>query len=250
MQQATVNLMADMGVQPDTLQAGLSRASASTDTVAPSAFVTTPAGGEIEAAAGEPIRLSGTARDAGGGRVGAVEVSVDGGASWHPADGRETWSYTWTPSVSDRLAVRVRAADDSGNLGPPPVAASGGGGSGPGGGGSSGGSRRATAVRITPRRIRVSRKGIVALRVVCPPSAGRCRVTLRLALRGRRVASRTLAVAGGKTRMFRLKLGRAARRELAHRRSLRVRATAVSRDAAGDRSVTRLTIRLLAPRRH
>jgi hypothetical protein len=247
MQQATVNLMADMGVQPDTLQAGLSRASASTDTVAPSAFVTTPAGGEVEAAAGEPIRVSGTATDAGGGRVGAVEVSVDGGASWHPAVGRESWSYTWTPAVSGRLTVRVRAADDSGNLGPPPVAAPGGAG---GGSGSSGGSRRATAVRITPRTIRVSRRGIVALRVVCPRSAGRCQVTLRLALRGRRVASRTLAVAGGKSRTFRLKLSRAARRELARRRSLRVRATAVSRNAAGDRAVTRLTIRLLAPRRH
>ena len=55
-------------------------------------------------------------RDSGGGRVGGVEVSVDGGATWHPATGRESWSYTWTPAVSGQVTVRSRAVDDSGNL--------------------------------------------------------------------------------------------------------------------------------------
>jgi hypothetical protein len=103
---------------------------------------------------------------------------------------------------------------------------------------------------VTPRRVRVSRTGIVALRVACPRGAGLCRVALRLQLRRRTVASRTLVVADGKTRTFRLKLSRAARRELARRRSLRVTATATARDRAGNRATTRLTIRLLAPRRH
>ena len=41
--------------------------------------------------------ISGTATDTGGGVVGGVEVSTDGGTTWHPATGRGTWTYTWTP---------------------------------------------------------------------------------------------------------------------------------------------------------
>ena len=44
MQQATVNLFADMGIQPDSLQSGLVRATASTDTVAPISSILHPAG--------------------------------------------------------------------------------------------------------------------------------------------------------------------------------------------------------------
>jgi N,N-dimethylformamidase beta subunit-like protein/uncharacterized protein DUF4082/Big-like domain-containing protein len=113
MQQATVNLLADMATQPATLEAGLAPASASEDTTPPSVAIVAPA----TAAQGTPSTLTGSASDAGGGRVGAVEVSVDGGTSWHPAAGREAWSYTWTPSATGEAAVRVRAADDSGNLG-------------------------------------------------------------------------------------------------------------------------------------
>ncbi len=51
--------------------------------------------------------------------MGAVEVSVDDGATWHPATGRETWSYTWTPTGAGPVTLRSRAADDSGNLGAP-----------------------------------------------------------------------------------------------------------------------------------
>jgi hypothetical protein len=115
MQQATVNLMADMGAQPTTLQAGLSAATASSDTVAPSSSITSPAAGTVVAPGASVIH--GTAVDAGGGRVGAVEVSVDGGATWHPATGRETWQYAWTPSATGPATLRARAADDSGNLG-------------------------------------------------------------------------------------------------------------------------------------
>ena len=42
MQQATVNLFADMGVQPATLQAGLTAAAASTDATAPISTITSP----------------------------------------------------------------------------------------------------------------------------------------------------------------------------------------------------------------
>jgi hypothetical protein len=116
MQQATVNLLADMGVQPVTLQSGLVPASASTDATPPTSVITSPSDGAVLPVA--PVTISGTAGDTGG-RVGGVEVSTDGGATWHPAAGRESWSYEWTPGGSGAATLRARAADDSGNLGAP-----------------------------------------------------------------------------------------------------------------------------------
>ena len=115
MQQATVNLFADMGVQPATLQAPLTQASASSDTTAPTSSINFPLpGGSVSASV--PVTITGISTDTGGGVVGGVEVSVDGGATWHPATGRETWSYKWTPSALGTTNIVVRAVDDSGNL--------------------------------------------------------------------------------------------------------------------------------------
>ncbi len=115
MQQATVNLLADMGVQPATLQSGLSAATASTDTTAPTATITAPANG-ASLPTGTPVTVSGTASDVGG-QVGGVEVSTDGGATWHAATGRSAWSYQWVPATAGSATLRARAVDDSGNLG-------------------------------------------------------------------------------------------------------------------------------------
>ena len=115
MQQATVNLLADMGAQPATLQAGLVPATASTDTTAPNSVITAPASGSV-VTVGSAVTISGTAADTGGGVVGAVEVSLDGGQSWHPATGRENWSYTGVFRSTGTFTVRSRAVDDSGNL--------------------------------------------------------------------------------------------------------------------------------------
>jgi hypothetical protein len=115
MQQATVNLFADMGAQPGSLQSGLVPAVASTDHSAPTSTITTPAPGG-SAQVGSLMTVAGTAVDAGGGVVGGVEVSVDGGTTWRRANGRATWSYSWTPTVAGPVTLRSRAADDSGNL--------------------------------------------------------------------------------------------------------------------------------------
>jgi hypothetical protein len=115
MQQATVNLFADMGVQPATLQAGLTSATASTDTTTPSSTITSPTAGAA-VASGSTVTISGTANDTGGGVVGGVEVSVDGGTTWHPANGRASWSYSWTPTTSGSITIKSRAIDDSGNI--------------------------------------------------------------------------------------------------------------------------------------
>jgi hypothetical protein len=112
MRQATVNLLADMGVQPHTIQAGLVKASASADVTAPTSAINASSIAGI-LSSGTPVTITGTASDAGGGVVGGVEVSVDGGASWHPADGRETWSYVWTPGQQGNVTLYSRATDDS-----------------------------------------------------------------------------------------------------------------------------------------
>jgi uncharacterized protein YjiK/methionine-rich copper-binding protein CopC len=114
MQQATVNLLADMRSQPATLQSGLATATASTDTTPAASTITSPAAGAT-VPVGSPVTVSGTASDTGG-AVGGVEVSVDGGASWHPASGRASWTYSWTPASNATVTIKSRAVDDSGNL--------------------------------------------------------------------------------------------------------------------------------------
>ena len=54
--------------------------------------------------------------DSGGGVVGGVEISTDGGTTWHPATGRESWSYSWKPTTVGSTIIKSRAVDDSGNL--------------------------------------------------------------------------------------------------------------------------------------
>ena len=114
-QQATVNLFADMGVQPLTLQTNLLQESMSTDVTRPTSTITTPTTG-LNVTAGVPVAIVGSAADTGGGVVAAVEVSTDGGQTWHPASGRQNWSYTWTPSVPGPVTILARASDDSGNV--------------------------------------------------------------------------------------------------------------------------------------
>ncbi len=114
MQQATVNILADMSAQPLTLMATLTAASKSTDTTAPTSTITSPTSGAAFVN-GNVVTITGTASDVGG-KVAGVEVSVDGGSTWHPATGRANWSYTTSFPGSGAGSVRVRATDDSGNI--------------------------------------------------------------------------------------------------------------------------------------
>jgi hypothetical protein len=114
-QQATVNLLADMGAQPATLQSGIVPATASTDSAPPTSVITYPTP-STSINTGSAVTVTGNATDAGGGAVGAVEVSGDGGATWHPATGRSAWSYVWIPSATGPTTLMSRAVDDSVNL--------------------------------------------------------------------------------------------------------------------------------------
>ena len=121
MQQATVNLFADMGAQPATLISGLTAATASADTAAPTSTISAPAQGAT-VSDGSAMTISGTAADVGGGVVAGVEVSTDGGTTWHPATTMSaantsvTWTYSWTAHGNPTTTIKARAVDDSGNL--------------------------------------------------------------------------------------------------------------------------------------
>lgn len=127
LQQFTINMFADMGIQPGVSDAvlisqGLKRASASNDHVAATASLgTTPA----HIAALSPVTITGTATDNDGnaathdGKVAVVEVSTDGGATWRVAsttDGWAHWSYTWQPPREGNYTILARAIDDSLNI--------------------------------------------------------------------------------------------------------------------------------------
>lgn len=113
MQQATVNVLADLGSQPSTRASDLSAASASSDTTKPTSTLTNP---PTTVADGTKVTLTGTASDAFGGQVAGVEVSTDGGSTWHPAtSGTTSWTYSWIAHGNPSVNVKTRATDDSGN---------------------------------------------------------------------------------------------------------------------------------------
>ena len=121
MQQATVNLFADMGVQPATLSSGLVAGAASSDSTPPTSTITSPAAG-ANLNDGAQVTVSGTATDAGGGVVAGVEISTDGGTTWHfatvtGADAQTVnWTYSWNVHGVPTTKVQTRATDDAGNL--------------------------------------------------------------------------------------------------------------------------------------
>jgi hypothetical protein len=121
MRQASVNLLMDMGVTPATPQADLNTTPAPVDADAPQTVITSPETGTDVAPTGTTV-ITGTATDAAG-VVAGVEVSVDGGLSWHPATGRGTWTYNWSPTAAGPVVVKARAVDDSGNLETPGASA-------------------------------------------------------------------------------------------------------------------------------
>src|SRR5262249_61477944 len=84
MQQATVNLFADMGnVQPATLIAGLTPATQSTDTTPPTSTITSPSAGAAFPD-GSAVTINRTATAAGGGAAAGVAVSTNRGTTSRP----------------------------------------------------------------------------------------------------------------------------------------------------------------------
>ncbi|GGR51423.1 hypothetical protein GCM10010168_82840 [Actinoplanes ianthinogenes] len=115
MQQATANVLADMGAMPKTLQSNLQTPDKSTDTTGPAVNVTAPAAGATVPVLGA-VTITGTASDTGG-QLARVEVSTDNGTTWRAATGLGNWSYTWTPVAQGNAQIKVRGIDDSLNFG-------------------------------------------------------------------------------------------------------------------------------------
>lgn len=113
MQQATVNLFAEMGIQPASIQSGLLTATATGDVTAPVSAITFPTNPDTVQANATTV-ITGTASDAG--VVAAIDVSVDGGNSWSRATGTTSWSYSWTPTAIGTVNIKTRAIDDWGNI--------------------------------------------------------------------------------------------------------------------------------------
>ncbi|RUM22864.1 DUF4082 domain-containing protein [Rhizobium phaseoli] len=114
-QQAMVNMFADMGIQPTTLDASLILATQSTDTLKPTSTISSPLVG-ASFLEGQHVTITGTAQDFGGGIIAGVEISTDGGQHWFKATGRESWSYNWVVQASGTYTIMSRAVDDSVNM--------------------------------------------------------------------------------------------------------------------------------------
>lgn len=112
-QQAMINLLAEMGIQPETIKDGFIHGIQSTDFVAPEAAITSISGAPK---VGSKVFVSGTAQDLEG-VVAGVEFSGNGGLTWRKAAGWEDWSYGWTPDRVGLVEITARAVDDSLNLG-------------------------------------------------------------------------------------------------------------------------------------
>ncbi len=121
MQQATVNVLAMMGAQPASLMSGLVAGTQPHDSSPPVSTITSPASG-ASLSNGQTVTITGTATDSGGGVVAGVEVSTDGGSTWHPvttmssASTSVTWSYTWSAAGDGPVTILSRATDDDGNI--------------------------------------------------------------------------------------------------------------------------------------
>ena len=86
-------------------------------------IIVEPAGGQVFSAGIVPIRGAAYAGEAG---IAKVEVSVDHGASWHPAEliGLEQtyawrhWEYLWEVKAGGDYSIMARATDTSGRRQP------------------------------------------------------------------------------------------------------------------------------------
>ena len=124
LQQFTINMFADMGIQPGVADAvlasqGLMRAVGITDAAAATATINALA--NVHAL--QTVIITGTATDNDGnplttddGKVAVVEVSVDNGATWRVAEGTTEWSYVWRPTAEGTYTIKARAIDDSLNV--------------------------------------------------------------------------------------------------------------------------------------
>lgn len=129
LQQATLNVLADMRVLPRSFNSSngaLVFPTISSDKDPPESKILQPVCNtsmivKLQKHASEGaniLKIFGTAVDRGGGQVAGVEVSVDGGFTWHMASGRSSWSYEYRFQIArgrhgfHDVAARGNSRDD------------------------------------------------------------------------------------------------------------------------------------------
>jgi hypothetical protein len=98
------------------------------------------------------------------------------------------------------------------------------------------------AIRLGPTALKASASGVVRLRVRCVSAQQQCTVQIRLRRGGNTVARRTVTIASGAARTTTLRLSPRTRRALSGCRTVRMSASLVARDVAGNRQTLRRTV--------
>ncbi len=114
MQQATINVLTDMGALAATIQAPLILNQLPADNTPPVTVITAPVNGAT-LIQNTPYTITGTATDVGG-IVAGVEVSLDGGVTWTAATGTSSWTFSWIPNLPGQVTIESRGFDDIGNI--------------------------------------------------------------------------------------------------------------------------------------
>jgi hypothetical protein len=83
------------------------------DPYAPTSQITDPTSGQTITSCSYAIQ--GTAHDYWSG-VASVEISLDGGTTWSPAQGTDNWSYQWSIHFDGPYVIKTRARDRAGNI--------------------------------------------------------------------------------------------------------------------------------------
>lgn len=94
---------------------GLTSACFSSFNQPPASDILSPADGTTFDTCPHDTLIEGNASDEDG-NITLVEVSWDGGLTWHTANGAETWNITWDPGVDGTYTLYSRATDNNGTL--------------------------------------------------------------------------------------------------------------------------------------
>jgi PKD repeat protein len=107
----------------------------------------------------------------------------------------------------------------------------------------------APRVTITPRSAKLSKKGIVTLRVSCPQTERSCagRLSLTRSLHNAhtsKVGNGTFRIGGGQTALVRMHLSASNRKLVKRLHTLTTKATAIATDAAGNTATVKATVKI------